>query len=489
MGAKQSLPGQPDYDAVTVMSDSRKGKSGLFGFNGRNAKAKRDSNIQHVLVAKDSTPTTETKEVVKGVGLASTEKEKKRFGFRAPVRCVSASGCETAGICSVKPNGEKGSVSGDGRKSCSFQPPGMEMWKMIDDDASARSRSSSREKNLESKSKRTTPQMTNSLPVNLNSSRLPSLANRLTRSNTIDSRVSKGKKNKSGLSYTDVPKKDIAEASTQQLQQHENASAASSQGVVKYVPSFLKKPKSFLFGHLGHRKSVPHSPLASTPEKPEKAFVPSTSEDSNNDVQAKGEKCTESSVLTEASPIRCQSGSENEPTITSIDSGQGSSLDACHILTPNSHDRLLNHQSRLASESDAPLAAIDFDDDCSIGSDDLMLDVELGLDNDDTAVNGSHRSSISADVTKKRISISRFSSSFQYPDESAVASEAKVERRSSVIRRQRSGVERGSTQKSDRRLQARLSSASIDLRSVENGEKNALNELISLMEVNQLRNK
>lgn len=485
MGANQSLPEQPDYSAVTVMSDSRKGKSALFGFHGRSAKAKRDSNIEHILVHKDSMQTAETKEVLKGVGLASSEKEKKRFGFRAPVRCVSAGGRETVEICIVKPNGDKEPGSGDGKKSHSFQPPGMETWKMIDDDnASARSRSSSREKTLESKSKRTKPQMTHSLPVNLNSCRLPSLMNRLTRSNTIDSRVSTSKRNKSEFNHTEVPKTDIAEASTQQQQQ--NATTGSSPSIGKSVPSFLRKPKSFLFGL---RKSVPRSPLTSTPEKPEKPFVAIASEECNDEVWAKEEKLTESSPLTEASPLKCQPNSENEPTMTSTDSGQGSSLDACHILTPKSHDGTLS-QSRLASESDAPLAAIDFDDDCSIGSDDLMLDVDLGLDNDDTTVNDSHRSSISGEVTKKRISISRFNSaSFHYPDESTVASEPKVERRSSVIRRPRNSIERGSAQKCDRRLQARLSSASIDLRSVENSERNALNELISLMEVNQLRNK
>lgn len=521
MGTKQSvlctsqqnfLPAYRDDD---VMSDCSKVKSvGFFGFRGPSTKGKsHDSETDKM---HDSTNSTSaTKEMAKSATLESTDVRKKKFGFRAPVRSASTVCSGTGERPAVKANNGTSLLCSKG-KSSPFRPPGMESWKMIDDDnASGRSRSSSREKTLKVEPpKKNNAPMTSSLPVNLNNSRLPGLMNRLTRSHTISAQASANDDSKE----CEVP----AEGALTPDQ---------SNAVTKSVPGFLKRPKGFLFSSLSQRKSGTQRRETSKPETTGVVSVVSTPEQMHSSIQAnpKADKASEAGehvgdhetesceTETQSEKIGDSSNLESSPTLKKSEatskakkdsgtdsdesrkssqlevkqsaivlsrknSGKGSSLDKSHLTTAKS-SASHGHQTLI---SDAPLASLDFDDECSICSDDLMLDVDIAFDAEESTLYGSRQSSISETV-KKRLSNPRLSSSVPFPSENAVGSEQKVvERHSSLVRRQRSGLERGPGQASDRRLQPRLSTASIDSKLLPGGDKCALEELMSLMEASKV---
>lgn len=511
MGTKQSVlcasqqSFLPAYGGDDVMSDCSKVKSvGFFGFRGPSTKGKMH----------DSTNSTSaTKEMAKSATLESTDVRKKKFGFRAPVRSASTACSGTGERPAVKANNGTSLLCSRG-KSSPFRPPGMESWKMIDDDnASGRSRSPSREKTLkvEPPNKNNAP-MTSSLPVNLNNSRLPGLMNRLTRSHTISARASANDDSKE----CEVP----AESALTPDQ---------SNAVTKSAPGFLKRPKGFLFSNLSQRKSGTLRRETSKSETTGVVSVVSTPEHGSIQASPKADKASEAGIHvgdheaesceteTESEKIGNSNNLERLPTLkkkseaTSVakkdsgadsdesrklsqlevkqsamilsgkNSGKGSSLDRSHLTTAKSS---ASH-GRQTLISDAPLASLDFDDECSICSDDLMLDVDIAFDAEESTLYGSRQSSISETV-KKRLSNPRLSSSIPFPSEITVGSEQKVERHSSLVRRQRSGLERGPSQASDRRLQPRLSTASIDSKLLPGSDICALDELMSLMEASKV---
>lgn len=537
MGTKQSVSGViqqsflPTYNDH-VMSDGRKVKPvGLFGFCGPNVKSRgHDSDQTHDSV--------KSKADEKSAQLQSTDLRKKKFSFRAPVRSASAVCSGTLERPDVKANNGTSLLSSKGKP---FRPPGMESWKMIDDDnASGRSRSSSREKSLKAESsKKTNVLVTNSLPVNLNSSRSSGRLNHVTHSHAIDAQASA---NDDSIE-SQVPGAG-GEGEVGALVPEQNSA------VTKSVPSFLRRPKGFLFSGLNQRKSGIQRHKTSTPEKTGDVSVVNRLEMHSNiqaspvvdrmmgmvehigesklegsETKSRPEKTGNSNELQRSSvselkraetaskadnsrakfhESRNSSRSEEKTDLVILSSGetgQGSSLDMSGVMavephpiqshtqfraTPSSEPHPI--QSRQTSISDAPLASVDFDDECSICSDDLMLDVDVNFDAEESTLYGSHRSSVS-EAVKRRLSNPRLSSAIPYSSDCAFGSDQKVERRSSLVRRQRSNAERGTSQKSDRRLQSRLSTASIDSKFLENIDKCVLSELMSLMEVSNAQQK
>lgn len=499
-----------------VMSDCSKVKSvGFFGFRGPSTKGK-SHNSETDKMHDSANSTSSTKEMTKSATLESTDVRKKKFGFRAPVRSASTVCSGTVERPAVKANNGTSLLCSKG-KSLPFRPPGMESWKMIDDDnASGRSRSPSREKTskVEPPKKNSAP-MTSSLPVNLNNSRLPSLMNRLTRSHTISARAS----------ANDDPKECEVPDEGAPIPDQNNA-------VTKSVSSFLRRPKGFPFSSLSQRKSGTLRRETSKPETTGVVSVVNTPEQTHCSVEAspKVDKASEAGVRvgdhkigpceteTEREKIENSNKLENSPTLKKSDdasmakkdgradldesrkssqsngkqsamilsrkdSGKGSNFEGSHLAAAKSSASHGGRQTLISS--DAPLASLDFDDECSICSDDLMLDVDMTFDAEESTLNGSRQSSISETV-KRRLSNPRLGSVVPFPSESSVGSEQKVERHSSLVRRQRSGLERGPSQASDRRLQPRLSTTSIDSKLLPSSDKCALDELMSLMEVSKV---
>ena len=414
------------------MSDVHTRKSGLFGgVRGRYSKVNRESSGSERVSGSGSSKTS---------GSNDTNGNERNTGRRS--MCKSSS-VDCPGEASVysKPSKSNGDTIVSGKMP--FQPRGFEKWKMIDDEASSRSRSSSRKKTLEDEVFENAKEgvvmrnegeksvelknLTSSLPVCLNRDAnqgpvIP-VSRKIAKSVTIDTELMPSlSRHSSDLSYNERLTSTPKTAGRAKLSKSDPRMQPMRKSESN-VRSILK-PKTFFSDILLNKKEAPLAkPEKFTPDEPKQTykasnstFLRSISGDSNTQENAYDKKSPLPSELLGSMSLQFQ------PLDRMTDSGQGSSMEKSSAK--NSFCVTKYKLAMLNSTASSNLPDLDRTSIESLDSGDLMLESDDAF----SVQSDSRRISLTSERESINQSLGR--------DRRQSSSEYKADRRPSSLRRQ-----------------------------------------------------